>query len=729
MKFIKFLLIALSLFTLTACLSGGSGPKSGVDDDTRIMDSLTVSEDGTVSYIGLGEFEGFELEAVVPSLAGRTLYIEKSDSDYFLDGYISVSSKFSVRLTDEASETDSYGVYTADITIPYSASLLTAEDGSSGDIEICANADGSVLAFETAAGEGTYVSGTVSFPYDFFAGISTESGEDDDDVTGIIQLKGKSYKDASDDMEFLRDHEGVDMPDVIRGTRRVQPGERVLLGINWPKFGEEVSTDVWELYSVPAGSASILAPDGDYQTFTPDMPGIYKVSVRVTGINGKIQDDRLEIYALNYSYNAAVSGASCALCHDGSFASPDGADEYDRITLRDMVTPWSASAHGSAFTPIAASTDTSCFQCHTTGFFYADRDSDGTDEYSAASGYDDSIADWNNPATSGDDHLKGVTCEACHGPYEATGVSFTETHFFSAPLSSEVCLTCHEHEGVSGHFFEFSTAHENAHTLAGGNVVKNAECFTCHSAEGVMSKIYDAGITMTESETVTGIGCAVCHDPHGESGNNAQLRISGDYEIELTTGTYTADAGDGLICYQCHNADTTLPAVGTILHNSQAEMIQGVGGYTYGTGVNGEQARHIELGMTCNDCHMSREEGTTHNMLMTEDGDARVEACKDACHSISSLVYEDGYYDMGGQTADVRAMLEELREKINEKAGLPAGSNISASYSAGTDALEEALNNAAYNYNFIISDKSNGFHNPDYAEALIQLSLSDLNNY
>jgi len=725
MKIVRFLLITTCLFALTACLSGGGTAASPVDDDTRVMAEVVVGSDGAISYTGSGSFEGFSFNATVPALAGRTVYIEKSDSAYVIGSYVSLSSKYSVRLTDtELALADT--LYDVSVTLPYSAGILASEGGGTSDVVFCSLLNGVPVVSSSTMGAGSYITANVSFPFSYFAGykkvVSVSSAN-------IIALKGVSYKAALDAGDVLTDPASSQLADFVRGTRHIQPGEKAKLGIKETVFGETVATASWSITSKPAGSASILTADGDDMILIPDTEGTYVISLTATGVNGKTATDSITILAQNYSYSASVGDASCFyICHDGSFESSSHTDKYGRSLFRDIPAIWGASAHAGAFTPVAAETDTTCFQCHATGFLYTDRDENGTDEYAFADGYDDTITNWAAPATTGDAHLKNVKCEACHGPGTVTTGDFADVHYSDTTLGSDMCLACHDHGTITGHFFEYSTAHDNAYTLAGGTVAKNAECFKCHTAEGAMGVIFDKEFTPSNTDTVTGIGCSVCHDPHGEGGLDAQLRISGNFSIPLSTGAYTAAAGKGLVCYNCHNADATLPAVGSIPHNSQAEMVQGVGGYTYGTDLAAVKSEHGDLGLTCSDCHMSKSAGTTHQMLMTEGTAERIGGCTASCHA-TAPIFADGHYDYNGTMAAVRAKITQLQDLINTKAGLASGTAVRAFYTSGSEALNTALNNAAYNYNFILSDKSSGFHNPDYAETLVDLSLADLANY
>ncbi|PLX71690.1 MAG: hypothetical protein C0602_00385 [Denitrovibrio sp.] len=733
MKILKFIFIAACFFSLSACVGGGSA-KPSVSDDTSVVNEFTVPQSGTITYTGTGDFEGFSISVSDAALAGRTIYIEKVEPDYNIDGYKSLSDIYAVRLKDSARDASSSALYTANVTLPYSSSILNGEGGNSGDVFLCSESSGSATKYTTTPGSGAYISAQAVFPGRFFAGYLDSSISNDSN--GLILLKGISYKEAKNSGNLLQDPAGVFHPDVVRGTQFVQPGERVLLGVNEEAFADEVLTSSWQLTSIPTGSAAELTITGDDAFLTPDITGVFEVTLDITGINGFVGEQRMKIFAKPYLDSFGTGEPLCYTgCHSGGITD-SVLDDYGRPLFRDIATPWRNSAHAGAFTSVAAETDSTCFKCHTTGFLFADRNSDGADEYSYAKGYDDSISDWAAP-NGGESHLRGVACEACHGPGSSVSANdgFIASHYKNTPITSYACLTCHDNSDVTfaGHTFEYSTSHDNAHTLAGGNVAKNASCFKCHTGQGALSKIYDADVTPANTDTVSGVGCVVCHDPHDEDGNYASLRVTGNYNISLSTGVHTVDAGKGLVCYNCHNTDSNpdspLPAVGTIPHNAQAELYQGVGGYSYGELSKPAKSIHTFFPLSCNDCHLKKDTGVTHNLQMSDDSDSRIAVCTDSCHSVAAPTFENGHYEYQGRLAELRSLIQSLKETINAKAGLALTTTIKASYTSDVDGLAEALNRAAYNYNFIKADRSNGLHNPTYARNLIELSLADLGNY
>ena len=702
MRFIKFLLAAMLLFALAGCLGNGD-VKSSINDDTRIIVTTQVGSDGKLNYVGSGDMEGFTVSATSTELAGKTVTIEKAEASYSVDGYISLSSLYKITVDGLESTVP------ATITLPYNANILASEGGSASDSVFCSLGD-NVTEFTTAHGSGSDVSATSSIVGNYFAGYKSQTA--DSSVSGIIKLVAVSYSAAT---STLLDPSGNSLPDTSRGIDHVQIGESVFADIDEVVFGESVSSYIWTLTSKPSGSSATLTYSGTGVYLVPDVAGTYKLSLTLNGVNGTTTTETKNIFALTYSADQGAGTAMCYVeCHTGAYASSTVVDKYGRQLLRDMITPWSTSAHGQAFADISGETDSTCYQCHATGFRY--------DGYVAA-GYDEKVTNWTTMAATGATHLQGVTCEACHGPNSGVSGSFFDRHYDKTPTTSNVCLTCHDYSGVSGHEFKYSDTHDQSHTLANGNVARNSSCFKCHTGEGMMGRIFDVDITPSNTESISGIGCSVCHDPHGESGLASQLRTTGSYT--LPDGT-TASVGTSKLCYYCHNAEVSLPAVGTIPHNTQAEFMQGVGGYEYGQDLGFTKSVHSIQSVQCATCHMKENGKATHELDMHDDPAARITNCVvSGCHT-TSPTYTDGHYEYDGRVADVRDKMDQLKAAINAKAGLASGTAIAASYSASTAALSTALNRAAYNYNYLLYDRSGGLHNPNYAALLLDLSIADL---
>ncbi|HAL85756.1 MAG TPA: hypothetical protein DCM31_02005 [Deferribacteraceae bacterium] len=721
MKFIRLLLILLSIIYIAGC-GGSDSIKPSVNDDTRTITSVKISSDGTLSYTGTGAFEGFSITGTIPALSGSTVYIEKTDSVYVKDSYTALSPLFSVRFTDKASSTPPAVIYNAVVTLPYS---LSGSATDANTVFLALINDHAVIQTSTKPA-ANIIRAATSIPLTFFAGYLNEAEEPQ--TKKVIKLLSKSFREAMDDNEYF-ERLGMPLPDIIRGTANVQPGERVALGIDENTFGESVLNVQWSVRK--SNGAAFHSDTGTETVFVPDSIGKYTVTASVTG-STKNTTENLTINAFSYSYDKDNNRPYCLLfCHSGSINSPEYTDMYGREILRgEIISAWTASSHAISYNPaVAAINSTSCATCHATGMFFPDRDDSGIDDHPEAYGFDDTMT-VNTDTSTASSHLKGVTCEACHGPSAEisgglNGIISISGHPTSTSISSGVCLTCHN---GGFHFAEFynagSSTHENANTASPS--VTNSACFKCHTGEGALGMIFGKEIKLEDTDRVSGITCNVCHDPHGEGGHNAQLRISGTAELVLHDGTVSVNAGDGKICYTCHN--TNGAGIGSVPHNSQAEMFEGKGGHTYGETIALTSAHKAAL--DCADCHMNRGAGTTHVMTMSINSSDRLTYCNSSCHS-GVAVDTDGRYDYLGRTESVRTLMATLQARINTLAGRASDSEISASYNTvtGSSALITALNRAAYNYNFIKSDKSYGLHNYSYASRLLELSIDDLTSF
>jgi hypothetical protein len=151
---------------------------------------------------------------------------------------------------------------------------------------------------------------------------------------------------------------------------------------------------------------------------------------------------------------------------------------------KDIHPEWSSTRHAQAFSsPIfqrdwsELSKQTSCLQCHTTGF----------------------------NAQSGAYSEEGVSCEACHGPFQPNHPA--------APMpikpDADLCSTCHK--GTTDEW------HASKHSAAG------VQCQACHNPHNQTPK----------ADSITAL-CTNCHKARGDS------------------FTHSTHANAGLECSNCH---------------------------------------------------------------------------------------------------------------------------------------------------------------------------------
>lgn len=730
------ILVLFSVFILAFGCSRSDSTDSSTSGSTSVKE-LTISENGDLSYEGSGEFAGFSIEINNSNQPGAKVRIEKKDAPGSKGGYQALSDAYEITLPDLSGKS-----LTASISVPYNETLFQRAGISANRISLLAIRGDSLNKFSTQqTGNDNIVKGYTYFPSTVYAGYKKEVVLPEE--KRFIKLKSYSYNSAVSAADDFLDKKLSKIYDTVGGIPNVQPYERVLFSIDESALSSSVVSADWSVVSKPSGSSALLQNTGigNDSQLIPDEFGRYEISADVTLADGSSKSESITINATGYSFNSETGNFVCdSQCHNGSLGV--WKDIYGRNLIRDVMGEWNSSAHGNAFQSVSAESNTLCFDCHTTGYFYPDRNDNGEDDFPKAYGYDDLMSDWNNPASDqGNAHLRGVTCEACHGPSYVYDNGVNSGTFAAHPqsfsLDSGVCLKCHASVSSAGHVFKYKDIHEQSHKVLNTSFLEMKQCFSCHTGQGYLSKLENADTSAADFQKISGIGCPVCHDPHGGSGNDYQLRKSGQFTINLDSSDKEVTAGVAAMCYDCHSSGLSLPEVGTNLHNTQAEMLEGVGGYEYG-GIDNTSMHGGYISDKCVGCHMmtleksSFDNITNHEFSMQYSVDKRIQRCNNSpCHATTGLNIPAGDYDYKGRLTEISGMLTDLQNAINAKAGLQTGSAVNTDYSSrGLSAgLTDALNKAAYNYFFVKNDRSSGAHNYKYAKALLQASLDNLSGY
>ena len=726
---LKFLIIFAIFFALVSCYSDDID--SPIEIVTESSVTITVSGNGFLHYEGEGEFKGVVLELNNRLLRNKKITIDKIDPPAESNGYFPLSNAYRISIEDDGA---SVGV---NFTFPYDTQLLKGANITESEIAVLTYVDGASSRNYTEINENNTVRSFVYLPATIYAGYKKEV-QLADKAKSLITLKYISRDMAKKRSQYFIDPSGNYIYDTVKGLANVQLGEKILLSVDNRSVNSQISDILWSLSKKPLGSTADLTVINNNAQIIPDKFGLYTASVKVMLLDGKILEESINLWGLGYSRNLKSDEIICFDCHDGSYGY--GANFYDiygRKVLRDITSHWEKSAHFQAFDSVSEKTDPLCFQCHTTGYFFPDRNSDGADDYPNVYGYDDLITDWDNTVSEGNKHLRGVTCEACHGPtyiYE-DGIETGRFAYHPASFSitSGVCLACHDSEEkaeAEGHIFKYKNIHEKSHVVAESNIVDNKPCFDCHTGEGYLSKLNGVERNVSDFSSINGVGCPVCHDPHGETGNKSQLRKVGNATLKLKSADMIINVRSAAMCYDCHSAGEPLPAIGKIPHNTQAEMLEGVGGYDYTEEI--ESSMHNILSDRCVGCHMRAGTGdnlnVNHEFSMKESVNDRLTYCNSTCHKNINVPND---FDYKGRISEIKTLLQQLKTEINSKAGLPENAQVSSDYSGYnlTAELIDALNKAAYNYHFIVNDRSFGAHNYLYTKGLLEASLNDLVNF
>jgi len=219
-------------------------------------------------------------------------------------------------------------------------------------------------------------------------------------------------------------------------------------------------------------------------------------------------------------------------------------------------------------------------------------------------------------AVKADSAYLDVQCENCHGPgyTHVQNPTMATEPLASANVDTGLVSTCAAcHTGVHEPFVDQwkQSAHGSGPGWAVATTAANLPtCGTCH--EGKMAMETKFGVTGNfvekTSATPLRITCVVCHDPHGGTGNQHQLRAS--------ISTPTLDN----LCVSCHSRSGTPPwsvaagATGTSrgAHGAQGLLVLGINvgwippGFAYDTGQIVSSHGSAANPNLCATCHVAQ---------------------------------------------------------------------------------------------------------------------------
>jgi hypothetical protein len=752
---------------LVSCGGESDGPgivvPPGSTSPTQIQEATApVSAAGVVDFVGSGDFSGLVIKAegMKEAAGGRLrIVLDPNPPDPFQGNFYSAGNLFTLTLLDRNGNTVSNGAGLVTASFPYRTTVVAQARQEPADLRLLRN--GEILSATVSEDRAVLTAAFAGFS-SFIVVFELIPPTALPHPLPLIEPAWDGYVDAPK----IMDPTGNPIADSARGINIVQVGERVMLQARRQDIsGHDYTTFDWQITARPAGDSSLLSGSGSRVELIPQQVGRYEITL--TASNAFVSETAaITVTAGSYSYieeNGAIRNF-CQFCHSGTDLERFGhiQDIYGRPLLRDMVGPWSRTNHAKAFANLSPleRNNTVCLNCHTTGFLFADRTGNVIDDYPEAFGFDDFITDWNEPEGGGGgapSFPRGF-CESCHGPGGAgtPPPSSGFQHDYRATLAQGPCMACHNidpDQQIEGRDYFYGwegDLHVDAHRVREGRVrvADTDPCYNCHVGQYFIGRMHNKNLVPADIDEPEGITCVVCHDPHGESGHPFQLRVAGEVSVRLKTNggaedfqTLTFDAGMSGVCYSCHNAFFMLPAVGEDLHGNQAEMMEGIGGFTYGRELGGLTHGLRTVPDKCVRCHMIAEhEGepvTTHQRRLFEGEDIftgtdyTIIGCSTAdCHQGPLALPATGNrFDYDGKTTEILASLEALQLRINQILGRAPDSAISHNYGSVTSLTEEqltAINRAAYNYFFVMRDGSFGVHNYPYAAALLELSMADL---
>jgi hypothetical protein len=543
----------------------------------------------------------------------------------------------------------------------------------------------------------------------------------------------------------------------LAATTQVSAG-LTTVGLGQPAYAEvqinsaipakDVAGVVWTLTYKPGTSAATLETSpivGDVPPFEPsdrsilrvagrtmlrpDVPGMYIIQGTVTAGSSGTATVAQTIIAGTY-----VGKASCQYCHSGGLA--------------EVKAPtWSKTAHASIFTEGVEGTNSdhyaaSCIGCHTVGY-----DTDGKADNG---GFDDVMKklNWTFPVAGKGQYdavppelknLGDIQCENCHGPGSQHVKSGGNTVEISVSQNSNTCAICHD---APTHHIKQGEWVNSGHAVAPRET--DAGCVGCHTGPGFVATVAKQPVTAEYGA----ISCDTCHEPHGQTaGNpNAMHLVRTLTEVTLKDGTKITKGGTGMLCMNCHQARQNGPVYAATAaassrfsphHGPQADMLAGTNAYTYGQKIpSGNHGTLVEN--SCAGCHMQTMAETDkafthmggHTFSMAWDGaDGKtpmenVAICQ-KCHGdkVTTFNFATVDYDGDGQYEGVQTEVQHLLDQLS--ALLPPNNQKKTALAIDSSWTRAQLE-AAYNWNFVMEDKSLGVHNTAYAVGLLKASIADL---
>jgi hypothetical protein len=275
----------------------------------------------------------------------------------------------------------------------------------------------------------------------------------------------------------------------------------------------------------------------------------------------------------------------------------------------DFQASWKDTHHAKAYTTLATlpagQVQDACYSCHTVS-------SKGNAAASPA-GYE----------AVKDSAYRDVQCESCHGPglkhVEGVGQGNITVRPFAkiSPLGDGTCADCHS--GTHQPFVQQWTV--SKHSIANSRQ-NTAACAGCHGARGALARwgVLSNYVEKNTSELMPVATCATCHDPHGKSSFEHQLRLS-----------VTAADPDRHLCMSCHLRRVE-PEInssrGNTPHGAQGAVLLGFAGwrppnFVYDTArIFGSHATTANPKL-CAGCHVNRFEVTdpaTGNFIFQSTG-------------------------------------------------------------------------------------------------------------
>lgn len=236
-------------------------------------------------------------------------------------------------------------------------------------------------------------------------------------------------------------------------------------------------------------------------------------------------------------------------------------------------------------------------------------------------------------------------------------------------------------------------------------------CARCHTAQGYQREILNGEDSGAPYADPIGITCVTCHSPGSEDRGVGPLRAGA-----------ARDA-----CRGCHD-EVVANRSDYLSWCSQWGIFEGTGGAEI-PGVAYPGSGHSEMEAGCISCHMaSAGEGLDplavggHTFRVKTKGESPAVFNDGPCQPCHEGMTSD---QLESSQGGVQLLLDSLAARLPQKPHPTDPSATEPKYPAD-QSLSEVQTRAAYNYWLVQKDGSLGVHNPRYARALLEASLSEL---
>jgi len=350
------------------------------------------------------------------------------------------------------------------------------------------------------------------------------------------------------------------------------------------------------------------------------------------------------------------------------------------------------------------------------------------------------------------------SCEGPQGPAGTDGADGADgINGQDGADANSTCILCHSDDQTivtksrqyanSGH----STGHTSGYTNRSFGPLYN--CAGCHTSQGFLDEI--VGASNVPYADITQPNCYTCHSIHDTYTVDDWALTKGAMTVPYTndfTDNPGMDMGTGNQCTQCHQMAASYLAIDSLWvgfdtgdntvtiastqsrvgfhHAPQYNIVSGMdlfeftGSTDYPVDENHMTVRAVD---GCVTCHMNDGFGdmTGHSMAMTyefhgHDNHHWPASCTE-CHPVVNRVHE-----LDGKVADIQAATQLLLDELYDllvAAGIMNPIGHASEYLMIAGPTTTDLVAAHVNYNAIREDKSLGFHNPAYIEAVLMNTI------